>query len=90
MLTTQFVYSLDPTVDLIQQFLIEILASIHVLEVSLELVHSHGVVLPFYIIIVLIHVQHDYSICQRKCCISIGKRLTILFLNKGKATSEKK
>jgi hypothetical protein len=31
MLTTEFVYSLDPIVDFIQQFLIKILASIHCL-----------------------------------------------------------
>lgn len=71
---------LDRIEDSLQHFGIKVIASVAAPQVADKLLHRHGDVELFGIVVVLVHVQHDDGIGETEGCIRVSKRISIAFL----------
>lgn len=74
-------HSLNCIEHLDKHRLIKITIAIEAAQILLEILHSHRHIQTFGIVIVLVHVQHNYGVGQAECGIRIGKRLVIASLS---------
>lgn len=53
-------------VDFLEQALVEVAAAVHLAQVLLELVAHHRRALLLHVVVVLVHVEHDYGVGERE------------------------
>jgi hypothetical protein len=73
-------HSLDSVINLGEHFLVKISSTVYSVQILGEIFQRHWITLPFHVVIMLIHVQHDGGVSQRESRIGIDEWFVIAIL----------